>query len=297
MPICPAGNLEIYYETFGEPSHELMILISGLGGQLISWEQEFIDKLTSIDLWVCAFDNRDSGLSSGFDQKVNLKPASVTDDKNQSRVQRLAAQALYDLYDMADDVYHLLRHLGRQKAHILGVSMGGMIAQCFAIKYPEYTASLCSIMSTTGANNVGMPRPEVVDILFKPSPLEKEKVIEQGINNAKLISSPLYPTPEEKLRLRQERFYERSFRPKGVENQLKAILATPDRTQELKKLDVKALVIHGAEDPLVDLSGGQATAKALKNSKLVVIDGMGHDLPEAIWDLVINEIEDLVKEA
>lgn len=302
MPICSTDLVDIYYETLGNIDDPLMILISGLGGQLISWEPEFLNRLVDLNLYVCVFDNRDSGLSSSLKieipKKTPGKNGADTDQiESDSRVKRLAEQAQYDLYDMADDVYQLMCHLGRDKAHILGVSMGGMIAQCFAIKYPNSVLSLTSIMSTTGARDVGMPKKEVLEVLFSPTPIEREKAIAHGVKNAKLIASPGYPTPEEKIRKRQEKFYDRAFRPKGVENQLKAILATPDRTEELKKLDVNALVIHGSDDPLVTLSGGEATAKALNNSRLVVIDGMGHDLPEAIWDLIINEIEDLIKEA
>jgi pimeloyl-ACP methyl ester carboxylesterase len=280
--VAPANGIEIAYQTFGERSDPTMLLVMGLGAQLIHWPEEFCELLASQGFHVVRFDNRDVGLSS------KIEDAPVPD------LMALAAgdagSARYTLDDMADDAIGLLDHLEIDKAHVTGASMGGMIAQTLAIRHPQRVLSVCSIMSTTGDRNVGQARPEALALLMAPVPEDRDGYIEFHVNAFKTIGSPGFPFDEEFLRWRGGATFDRSVYRAGFSRQLAAIIASGDRTQALGQIKAPALVIHGADDPLITLSGGEATARATPGADLVVIPGMGHDLPRGAWPQIVAAI-------
>jgi pimeloyl-ACP methyl ester carboxylesterase len=201
-----------------------------------------------------------------------------------------ASAATYTLDDMADDVIGLLDHLELDTAHVAGASMGGMIAQTLAIRQPQRVLSVCSIMSTTGDPEVGQARPEAIAVLTARAPSDRDSYIEFHVNAFKAIGSPGFALDEEFLRWRAAATYDRSYYPDGFKRQLAAIIASGDRTQALAQVSVPTVVIHGADDPLITVSGGEATARAIPGAELVVIPGMGHDLPPGVWDRIIDAI-------
>src|SRR5947208_2930075 len=225
MPRVSANGIEIEYETFGDPKAQPMLLIGGLGSQLLSWDEDFCALLAGHGFHVIRFDNRDSGLSTWVDDA-------------------------YTLDDMADDAAGLLDALGIPAAHIVGASMGGMIAQLVATRHPDKTLSLCSIMSTTGDTSVGQPTPEAMAALLGPPPQNREEAMERGVAATKIIGSPVYPADPDEVRARSARAYDRCAYPEGVARQLVAILGSPDRTPALASVDVPTVVIHGDADPL-----------------------------------------------
>ena len=282
MPRTPANGIEIEYDTFGSKDDPTLLLIMGLGAQLIAWEEGFCRQIADRGFHVVRFDNRDVGLSTKLEDAppVDLAGALAGD----------ASSAPYLISDMAADAAALLDAIGVEKAHIVGASMGGMIAQQFAIDYPQRTLSLCSIMSTTGDREVGQPTPEAMEKLLRPPAQNKEEYIESSVDSWKVIGSPGELFDEDRVRRRAAQTWDRSYYPMGVARQLVAVLASPDRTDALCKLDIPTVVIHGEVDPLVTLSGGQATAKACPNAELVVVPGMGHDLPEPLWPTIVDAI-------
>jgi pimeloyl-ACP methyl ester carboxylesterase len=254
----------------------------GLGAQMILWDEEFCARLAARDLFVIRFDNRDIGHST------ILRDAPVP--KQWQLVTRDARSASYSLDDMASDAVGLLDHLGLGAAHIVGVSMGGMIAQLVAINHPEHVLSLVSIMSTTGARRVGRPAPRVALRMLRRPRLDREGYIEDHIATYRTIGSQVFEFDEAHKRERAARLFDRGLHPAGSARQLAAIQTAPDRTPALRKLSVPATVIHGEADPLVDISGGRATAKAIPGAELLAIPGMGHDLPREVWPQVIEAI-------
>jgi pimeloyl-ACP methyl ester carboxylesterase len=196
----------------------------------------------------------------------------------------------YTLDDMADDAAGLLEALGISAAHLVGLSMGGMIAQAFALRHPEKTLSLCSIMSTTGGRDVGQPTPEAMAHLVRPSAATPEECVEAAVASHRLLGSPAYPTDEGEVRAAALRRYERSHYPDGTARQLCAILASGDRTERLAEVTAPTVVVHGADDALIQASGGRATAEAIPGAELVVLEGMGHDLPAALWPRIVEAI-------
>ncbi|HET9690680.1 MAG TPA: alpha/beta fold hydrolase, partial [Acidimicrobiales bacterium] len=199
----------------------------------------------------------------------------------------------YLLADMADDAVAVLDDLGVAAAHVVGASMGGMIAQAIAVGHPDRVRTLTSIMSTTGAPGVGAPHPDVLPLLTRPAPADAAAAVEASVASARVVASPGFPFDEARVRAQAEAAAERAFHPAGVARQLVAIVASPDRTPGLRRLQVPTLVIHGDDDPLVDVSGGRATAEAVPGARLVTIPGMGHDLPPALYDRVADLIADL----
>jgi pimeloyl-ACP methyl ester carboxylesterase len=259
-----------------------MLLIMGLGIQMLGWDERFCNVLVERGYFVIRYDNRDVGLST----KIESAPPPD--------IMKLMAgdysSAAYTLEDMAADAAGLLDELGIEKAHVVGVSMGGMIGQMLAIKYPDRVLSLTSIMSTTGSPAVGQPRQDVVMALITPAPADREGFIEHQLGTFKLIGSPDYPMQEDEFRELIARSYDRAFYPAGFMRQLTAILASGDRTAALAEVNVPTLVIHGEADPLIAPDGGEATANAIPGAKLVKIPGMGHDLPPALWPRFVDEI-------
>lgn len=281
MAIAQIDQIEIAYDTFGDATDPALLLIMGLGVQMIAWPDEICMELADFGFYVIRFDNRDSGLSTNYDDYglPDLLAGFAGD----------ASSAPYLLSDMAKDCIDLLGYLGVTQAHVVGVSMGGMIAQQAVIDFPDRFLSLCSIMSTTGSKEVGQPSPEAVNALLQPMAQDKESAIARSVGTSRVIASPKYFDPD-RARDLAVRSYERNHNPDGVARQLMAILVSPDRTSELQKVKIPTLVIHGQLDPLVDLSGGIATANAIPNARLMIIEDMGHDIPIELWPIVRDAI-------
>lgn len=282
MPRIHANGIEIEYDAFGSPADPVMLLVMGLGMQMTGWDPEFCERLADQGFRVIRFDNRDIGLSTHFDRAPVADPVAVLGGDT--------SQVPYLLSDLADDTAGLLAALGIESAHLLGVSMGGMVVQELLLRHPERVLSACSVMSTTGAADVGRPTAEAAATLGGPPALEREAAIERGVQTWRVLQSPAYPRSDEQLRTMVAGFYDRDRNPAGSARQLMAILASPDRTPGLRSVAVPTLVIHGEADPLVDVSGGRATAAAVPGALLRTFPGMGHDLPRELWDEFIAEI-------
>jgi pimeloyl-ACP methyl ester carboxylesterase len=276
-----ANGIEIVYETIGDPSDPPLLLVMGLGMQLIHWDRNLCEQLAERGFYVIRFDNRDAGLSTKVD-------APVPDVRRAMLGRRVDAP--YLLGDMADDAFGLLDHLGIEAAHVVGVSMGGMIAQTMAISRPERVLSLISIMSTTGERRVGRPKLRVMTVLLRQAPQEREGFIDHFVRVFRMIGSRGFPLDEARVRELAAATYDRNHDRAGTARQLAAILASGDRTASLRSLSVPTTVIHGRNDPLVPFRGGKATARAIPGARLIEIPGMGHDLPEQVWPLVIDAI-------
>jgi pimeloyl-ACP methyl ester carboxylesterase len=275
-------GVELCYQETGDPEGEPLLLVMGLATQMIAWDEEFCGLLAERGFRVVRFDNRDIGCST------KVKAAGVP-----SRVDMFVgrrATAPYLLRDMAVDTFGLMDHLGIDSAHLVGASMGGMIVQTAAIERPERVRSITSIMSTTGSRRVGHPSFRTYGLLLGKPPREREAAIERVIKTFKVIGSPGYPFEEERVREIAGRSFDRGHSSAGIMRQLHAITASGDRTPRLRGLDLPALVIHGKSDILVNPSGGRATAKAIHGARLKMVEGMGHDLPRALWPSFAEEI-------
>ncbi|HEY6471790.1 MAG TPA: alpha/beta hydrolase [Acidimicrobiales bacterium] len=281
MPNVHANGIDIEYVTDGDPADRPLLLVMGLGAQLITWPQGFVDQLRGRGFFVIRFDNRDCGLST----KLEGLPA-ITDLFGGD-----TSSAPYLIEDMADDAAGLLTELGLSKVHVVGASLGGMITQALAIHHQDRFLSVCSIMSTTGDRSVGAPTGEAIAALLRPIATSRDEAIDASVAGSEVIGSPGYPADESVLRARAAEAYDRSYCPEGTARQLAAILASPDRTEGLRGVRLPFLVLHGEADPLVTPSGGEATAAAVPDAKLITYPGMGHDLPEALWTDVIDAIE------
>jgi pimeloyl-ACP methyl ester carboxylesterase len=268
------GEVELVYEAIGDRADPALLLVMGLGMQLINWDLEFCEGLAERGFHVIRFDNRDAGLSTKIDAPVpNVMRAMAG----------FRIRAPYLLSDMADDSFGLLDHLGIERAHVVGVSMGGMIAQTMAIRRPERVLSLGSMLSTPGDRRVGTPKLRVWSVLMRRAPRGRDAYIEYFVRVFRMIGSPGYPVDEERIREQAGLTYDRSHDAAGTARQLGAILASGSRTAALRKLDVPTVVIHGKKDPLVPFRAGVATARAIPGAELVAVPGMGHDLPRELW--------------
>lgn len=279
-----ANGITIAYETSGNPLDPPVLLIMGLGMQLIAWPQDLVDGLVEQGYYVIRFDNRDIGLSSklGQHKKPNLMWAYL------KALAGLKPSAAYTLNDMADDALGLLDALGVPRAHVVGASMGGMIAQIFAARHANRTLSLTSIMSSSGRR--GLPGPTAAArgaMMRQADPDDRQAVIDRALGVYRVIGSPSYPTPERTLRANIERAIERGANPDGVARQMIAILASGDRTPLLRRIRCPSLVIHGAADALVPVACGVDTAQAIPGARLHVIEGMGHDLPQQLTERLL----------
>ncbi len=276
------GELELCYETFGSASAPPVLLIMGLASQMLLWDDQFCEQLAARGFRVIRFDNRDIGRST------LLRGAAIP--TRWQLLRRSARGAAYTLSDMAADSVGLLDHLDLGAAHVVGVSMGGMIAQLIAIDHPDRVLSLVSIMSTTGNPKVGRPQPKMMMRLMRKARRERDAYIEDHIDTYRAIGSKTYDFEEEYKRERAARLFDRGVYPAGSARQLGAVAFAPDRTEALRGVRAPTTVIHGDADPLVDVSGGRATAEAIPGARLVILPGMGHDLPRALWPEIIDAI-------
>ena len=287
MPSVRANGIQLEYETFGESTSPPLLLIIGLAGQLIFWDEELCKRLAQQGHYVIRYDNRDVGLSS------KIEEAGVPDLMRtiESLMKGEAINPPYTIEDMAEDAVGLLDALGIEKAHVCGMSMGGMIAQALAIRHPQRVLSLISIYSTTGNPRLPQPKPDVMQVLLAPPPEEREANIEFTLKVLRTIAGPGFPFDEEWHRKIAGWAYDRAFYPQGVARQLVAIMAQTNRKSALASIAVPTLVIHGTADPLVPFECGKDTAEAVPGAEFKIIDGMGHDLPHGgAWPEIINAI-------
>ncbi|MPY95313.1 MAG: alpha/beta fold hydrolase [Acidimicrobiia bacterium] len=281
MPVAPANGIEVYYETFGDAGDPALLLVNGLGGQCLTWAEELCEGFVDRGFFVLRYDNRDVGLSSRVPGSLDVAEAMAR------LVRGEAVDAPYLLADMAADAVGLLDHLGVQAAHVLGASMGGMIAQQLAMDRPGRVLSLTSLMSTTGEPEVGQPRPEALELMALPPPEGREEAIDRAVVVASIVGSP-DRVDEERVRSVAGAQFDRAFDPDGVQRQLIAIVSSPSRAEGLVGLRTPTLVVHGTEDLLVDPSGGRRTAELVPGARLELVEGLGHDLPVPFWSHIIE---------
>ncbi len=275
-------GIELCYELLGPPAGPVVVLIAGLGRQLIGWDDAFCALLVDEGLAVLRFDNRDAGLSTHLTDGPAFDLAAAR--------QGGGAAVAYTLDDMADDAAGLLDALGIERAHMVGTSMGGMIAQTLAIGYPSRVQSLCSIMSTTGADDVGRPTPDALAVIMQRPPADRDGYVAAELANSAVIGSRGALVDGAWRRGRFERFYDRGIDPAGTARQIMAMVASGDRTAKLAHVTAPTVVIHGDADPLIPLDGGEATARAIPGARLIVIPDMGHEIPPLAQHEVVAAI-------
>jgi len=282
------GGVTLCYETFGNPGDSPVLLVMGLGMQMIGWHEEFCTELADRDLHVVRFDNRDAGRSTHF----RGRPPTLA----QLALRRFPATQ-YRLSDMAADAAGLLRELDLAPAHVVGASMGGMIAQMLAAEHPELVRSLVSIMSSTGSRRSGQPALALYRHVLRRAPAERSAYIEHVTRLFGIIGSPGFPRDDAQVRELAARGYDRDSDRVATGRQLAAILASGDRTAQVRGIAAPTLVIHGSADRLVNPSGGRATARAVGGAELMVVDGMGHDLPRGAWPRILDAIAEHARRA
>lgn len=286
LQMAKANGIELCYEIFGAPDAEPLVLIMGLGAQMIHWDDDFCQDLAGRGFRVIRFDNRDIGQSTKMSGGKPLRPLELL----KLKIFKIAPEAPYKLWDMANDVVGLLDALDIRKAHIVGASMGGMIAQEIAMQYPDRVLSLTSIMSSTGNPKLPQPTREASAILLAAPPTTKAEYLTRFGQTWKVLRGASFPLDEAKDLERAERTYARGLNPAGVGRQLRAILASGNRKERLGSVKVPTLVIHGTIDPLVRVEAGKDTAASIPGAKLLLIEGMGHALPIPMWPAIIGAI-------
>lgn len=284
-----ANQIEIVYDSFGDPSDPAMLLLMGLGQQMIAWDEAFCRMLAAEGYWVIRSDHRDVGHSSRFDGAGVPNLLAL--------MQGEAVEVPYTLDDMANDAVGLLEALEVGGAHLVGVSMGGMIAQLIAINHPERVYTLTSIMSATGYPPAHLPKPEAAMLLFSPSPEERSAYIEHMLNTWRILSGQVFHFDEDHWRDFLGKVYERGRYPEGFGRQLAAIYASGSRKESLRSVMVPTLVIHGDADPLVRVESGVETAETIPGAKLMIIEGMGHHLHPEAWQQIVKAIAELTHRA
>jgi pimeloyl-ACP methyl ester carboxylesterase len=285
--IARANGVDLCYEIFGDPAAEPMILIMGLGAQMIHWDDDFCRKLAARGFRVIRFDNRDIGKSSHLSGGKRLTALELL----KLRFLKIPVQAPYKLRDMGQDTVGLMDALGIKSAHLVGASMGGMIAQEIAISFPQRVRSLTSIMSTTGNPKLPQATREATAILMAPPPTSREEFLDRYAKTWKVLRAGSFPEEEALDRARGERTFERGLNPAGAGRQLRAVLASGSRKERLQAVKAPTLVIHGTVDPLVRPEGGKDTAASIPGAKLVMVEGMGHALPMRFWPQIIDAID------
>ena len=288
MARAKANGLELEYETFGDPSDRALLLIGGLGSQMISWEEDFCTQLAARGFRVIRFDNRDSGLSTRMEEAGFPDMAAAFGGN---------PQPAYQLEDLADDAVGLLDALGIGAAHVVGVSMGGFIAQTAALNHPDRVLSLTSIMSGPGGEDAVAPKPEGAAVLVVSPQTTREERIAQAIWIRRALLGSSDPFDEAFELARVSRVIDRAYYPIGTGRQLVAVLAAKSRLERLKHVHVPTLVIHGNDDVLVPVENGRLVAEAVPGARYIEIDGMGHVLPKRVWPQVLDAIEEIAREA
>jgi pimeloyl-ACP methyl ester carboxylesterase len=290
MPRAHGNGVELEYDTVGDPAARPLLLVQGLGAQLITVEDGLCRALASRGFLVIRYDNRDAGLSTWFDDARPVDLAAIWRGDH--------ASLAYTLEDMADDAVAVLDAAGVAAAHVAGISLGGMIAQLLATRHPERVRSLASIMSTTGSRAVGQPTGEAASVLVSPMPSDREAFIERAVANARAISAgTAFPFDAEAVRRGAAGGFDRAYHPKGTGRQFAAILAAGDRTAALGQIRVPTLVVHGTEDQVIGVSGGEATAAAIPGARLLRVPGLGHELPPGFWPTLADALVQLAGRA
>ena len=260
MPTTKNGEVELYYETFGDPANPTLLLINGLGSQCINYADEWCERFVAEGYRVVRFDNRDTGLSSKLDDTE------------------------YGLADMANDAIAVLDAVGARQAHVMGLSMGGMIVQRLAIDHPDRLLSMTSVMSRTGEEEYGQSAPDALAVLMAPPAASRDEYIENHVKALRVYGSKPEWLDDDVSRERAAAAYDRCFCPQGVGRQMMAVMRDGSRADDLRKVTVPTLVLHGSRDTLIDPSGGRRTAELVPGAQYVEIEGMGHDYPPAVWD-------------
>ncbi len=293
MARAQVNGIELEYETFGDRGARPLLLIMGLGAQLLLWEEEFCAELVGRGHYVIRYDNRDVGLSTKLEHAGEPNVLEVM----QAAAAGRPVEVAYTLDEMADDAAGLLDVLGLDTAHVAGASMGGMIAQTLVLRHADRVRSLTSIMSTTGNPDLSLPQPDALGALMRPRVKERDGAIEQAVSLQRMIGGTGFPFDEERTRRMAARSYDRSFYPVGVARQIAAVLASGNRAPALASVEAPTLVIHGDADPLVPLEGGRDTAQAIPDAELLVIEGLGHEMPPPVWPRIIDAISEHTEKA
>ncbi|MFL5869993.1 MAG: alpha/beta hydrolase [Solirubrobacterales bacterium] len=275
-------GIELCYQTVGDPGAAPMLLVMGIGSQMVNWPDGFCERLAARDFFVIRFDNRDSGRSTWLPE---FGTPSVSEAFNKQ-----LDHPPYLFTDMADDCVGLLDALGIAAAHVVGASLGGFVAQTLAIEHPERVLSLASVMSSTGSGEVGQPHPQALEVLMTRPPDDLEGYVENLLAGRRVIGSSGIEQDEDLIRDTAKRAYNRGINPEGTQRQLVASICSGSRHARLGEIEAPTVVLHGSADTLIDPSGGRATAEAIPGAELVVIDGWGHDLPPAVWERVVDAI-------
>jgi len=290
MPRAHGNGVELEYETVGDPAGRPLLLVQGLGAQLISVEDGLCQELASRGFLAIRYDNRDAGLSTWFDDARPVNLAAVWGGDHSTLA--------YTLEDMADDAVAVLDGAGAEAAHVAGISLGGMIAQLLATRHPARVRSLASIMSTTGDRAVGQPTAEAASVLMSSMPGDRERYIDQAVANTRAISSgTAYPFDEDAVRRGAARGFDRAYHPKGTGRQFAAILAAGDRAAALGQIRVPTVVVHGEQDQIIGVSGGEATAAAIGGARLLRVPGLGHELPPGFWPVLADALVEVARRA
>jgi pimeloyl-ACP methyl ester carboxylesterase len=285
--IARVNGIDICYEIFGDANAEPMLLIMGLGAQMVLWDDAFCEQIAARGFRVVRFDNRDIGQSSKLSGGKRLTPMELL----KLRFLKIPVAAPYKLGDMAEDTIGLMDQLGIASAHLVGASMGGMIAQEIAISFPQRVRSLTSIMSTTGNPSVPPPTRAAAALLMAPPPTTRAEYLARFAQTWKMLRVGSFPEDEAFDRTRAERCFERGLNPAGVGRQLRAILGSGSRKERLRGVTAPTLVIHGTVDPLVHPAGGKDTAASIPGAKLMMVEGMGHAIPIPMWPQIIDAID------
>jgi pimeloyl-ACP methyl ester carboxylesterase len=285
--IARANGIDICYDIFGDAGAEPMLLIMGLGAQMVLWDDAFCKQIAARGFRVIRFDNRDIGQSTKLSGGKRLTAVELL----KLRFLKIPVAAPYRLRDMAKDTTGLMDVLGIKSAHLVGASMGGMIAQEIAISFPQRVRSLTSIMSTTGNPRIPPPTRAAAAMLMAPPPTTKDEYLARFAQTWKILRVGSFPQDEALDRARAERCFERGLSPAGVGRQLRAILASGSRKERLRTVRAPTLVIHGTVDPLVNPAGGKDTAASIPGAKLLMIEGMGHAVPIPMWPEIIDAID------
>ncbi len=284
--LAQANGMTLEYDTFGDPADPAVLLVMGLAGQMVAWDEELCARLAARGFHVIRFDNRDIGRSTWLDHE----PVPSFGGLLWARRRGLPLRVPYLVTDMADDALGLLDALGIGRAHVVGVSMGGMIGQTMAIRAPERVRTLTSVMSSTGDPDLPHPHWRATAAMFVPATRERERYLKRAIMIWRILTGPRIAVDMARTRAQSERAFSRGVHPQGAARQLAAILASPPRTEDLRRIHTPTLVIHGDQDPLVPLEGGRRTAAAIPGARLEVVPGMGHALAPPLWERLIDRI-------